>query len=85
MKNRYRFTNPPKALKRPGIQLDNFSLVSASLLSDMSAYQALTDRQRKGTAVLVLPSSSSPLKRVYVAIACVLKSDGRRVRLYSVK
>lgn len=83
MKNRYRFTKPPKALKRPGIELDNFSLVSANLLGNMSVYQALTDRQPRGTAVLVLPFPTSPLRRVYAAIAQVLKEQGMTVRFYS--
>lgn len=45
-----RFTRPPKAIRRPGIQLDNFSLISASLLGSMSAYRTLTDHLPKGTA-----------------------------------
>jgi len=75
MANHYRFAKPPKALRRPDIQLDNFSLISANLLGNMTAYQALTDRQPKGTAVLVLPSPSSPLRSVYGAIAHVLTEN----------
>ncbi len=81
MQNHYRFTTPPKALGRPDVQLDNFSLVSASMLADMSAYQALTDRQPKGTAVLVLPSPNSPLRGVYAAVARVMEANGRRVTM----
>jgi len=83
MKNRYRFTKAPRALSRPDIQLDNFSLVSANLLGNMGAYRALTDRQPKGTAVLVLPSPSSPLRSVYGAIARILRENGKRVKVYS--
>jgi len=64
MKNQYRFTTSPKVLRRPGAQLDNFLLVPASLLPDLSAYQALSDRQPKGMAVFVLPSNASPLHQV---------------------
>jgi len=84
MKNRYRFTKSPKALRQPGIQLDNFSLVSGNLLGKMSAYQALTDRQPKETAVLVLPSSTSPLRRVYVSIAHTLRSNRMKVKVYAI-
>ncbi len=84
MKNHYRFTNRPKALRRPDIQLNNFSLVSANLLGNMSAYQALTDRQPKGTAVLVLPSPTSPLRRVYVSIAHTLRLNGMKVKVYAI-
>lgn len=83
MKNQYRFTRPPRRLTRPGIKLDNFSLVPASLLPEMSAYQTLSDSQPEGTAVMVLPSPSSPLRGVYAAIARVLKGRGKTVKLYS--
>lgn len=64
-------------------QLDNFSLVSASLVGNMREYQALSDRQPRGTAVMVLPSSTSPLRRVYAAVARVLRENGKNVKLYS--
>jgi len=67
------------------VQLDNFSLVSANLLGNMSAYQALTDRQPRGTAVMVLPSPTSSLRQVYKAIARVLREQGKTVKLYSPK
>ncbi len=53
------------------------------MLPAMSAYQALTDRQPKWIAVLVLPSLSSPLRRVYAAVARVLRENGKSVKLYS--
>ncbi len=84
MKKQYRVTKPPKVLIRPDIRLDNFSLVTANLLGNMSTYQALTDRQLKGTAVLVLPSATSPLRRVYIAIAGVFRENGKRVQIYTV-
>lgn len=83
MKNQYLFTRPPRALTRPGIKLDNFSLVTANLLADMSAYQTLSDSQPKGTAVMVLPSPTSSLRRVYAAIARVLRTQGMTVKFYS--
>lgn len=83
MTNHYRFTKPPKELRRPGIQLDNFSLVSANLLGNMSAYRALTDRQPKGTAIMVLPSPSSALRRVYAAVARAFRDSGRNVKIYT--
>jgi hypothetical protein len=85
MKNQYRFTRPPKALRRPNMRLDNFSLVSANLLGNMRQYQALSDRQPRGTAVLVLPSPTSPLRRVYAAVARMLRENGKNVKLYSAK
>lgn len=74
---------PPKALTRPGIKLDNFSLVTANLMGYMSEYQALSDSQPNGTAVMVLPSPTSSLRRVYAAIARVLKEQGKAVMVYT--
>ncbi len=85
MRNQYRFTKPPKSLRRPHIQFDNFSLVTANLMPFMNEYRALCDRQPKGTAVLVLPSPTSPLRRVYAAIARVLRDNGKSVKLYSIQ
>jgi len=59
--------------------------MSGNLLPFMSDYQALSDRQPKGTAVLVLPSPASPLRRVCAAVARVLRENGKTVKLYSVK
>jgi len=83
MRNHYHFTIPPKRLTRPDTRFDNFSLVSASLMGNMREYQALSDRQPRGTAVMVLPSSTSPLRRVYAAVARVLRENGKNVKLYS--
>jgi hypothetical protein len=83
VRNQHRFTKAPKALTRPGIKLDNFSLVTASIMQDMSAYQTLSDSQPNGTAVMVLPSPTSPLRSVYAAIARVLRAQGKTVKLYS--
>jgi hypothetical protein len=82
MKNQYRFTTPPRTLTRPDIQLDNFSLVTGNLLPFMSEYRALSDRQPKGTAVLVLPSATSPLRRVYAAVVHALRENGKQVKFY---
>jgi len=67
------------------MQLDNFSIVPASLLPDLSAYQALSDRQPRGTALLVLPAPTSPLRRVYAAVARVFREHGKKVKLYAAR
>lgn len=83
MRNRHRFTAPPRAVGRPGVALDNFSVVSGNLLSEIAIWQSLTDRQPRGTAVMVLPAPNSPLRRVYGALARVLRAQGKTVKLYS--
>ncbi len=84
MTNPYRLTSPPGSRRRPQMQCDNFSLVTANLMPFMNEYRALCDRPPKGTAVLVLPSSASSLRRVYAAVARVLRENGKNVKLYSV-
>ncbi len=49
----------------------------------VSAWQTISDRQPKGTAVLVLPSPTSPLRSVYATVARVLREKGKSVKLYS--
>ncbi len=83
MRNQYHFTTPPRSLGRPRIQCDNFSLVTANLMPFMIEYRALCDRQPKVTAVLVLPAPTSSLRRVYAALARVLRENGKKVKLYS--
>ncbi len=83
MRNQYRFTTPPRSLRGPHSQCDNFSLVTANLMPFMNEYRALCDGQPRGTAVLVLPSSASSLRRVYAAVARVLREKGKRMKVYS--
>jgi hypothetical protein len=51
----------------------------------MPEWQTFTDRQPNGTAVMVMPSPTSPLRRVYRAVGHVLKDRGKTVKLYSVR
>lgn len=60
----------------------NGVLPPASLLMDISFFQAIVERQPDGTAVLVLPSPTPPLRRVYTAVARVLGENGKNVKLY---
>jgi len=57
--------------------------LTANLLPDIATWQMLTDQQPRGTAVMVMPSPSSPLRRVYSAVARCLKEQGKTVELYS--
>jgi transposase len=72
MRNQYRFTKPPRAMRRSNIKHDNFFIAPASLLSDMDKWQAFFHRQPRGTAVMIISSPTSPLRPVYHAIAHVL-------------
>jgi len=81
-RNQYQFTRPPKLLSRPGPRLDTFSLVPASLLTDLSAYQALSDRQPKRTAIrwpLLTPRYDPSIP----SFARVLQADGMQVRRFT--
>lgn len=65
----------------PGYPRDNFSLLSGNLLPTIADWQRFTDRQPQETAVMVMPSPTSPLRRVYHAVARVLKERGTTVKL----
>jgi hypothetical protein len=83
MKNQYRVTRPPRDRRRRAVRPDNFSLIPGSLLAEISEWQQFTDEQPRGTAVMVMPSPISPLRRVYRAVARVLKERGKTVKYYS--
>ncbi len=83
MKNQDRSTTPPKPLTWPRLRMGNFFLVSGNLLAEIADWQAFTDQQPEGTAVMVMPSPASPLRGAYRAIARVLQTHGRIIKLYS--
>ncbi len=50
---------------------------------DKSTFHALADRQPAGTAVSVLPSPTSPTRRVYVTIARLLRANGQNINFFA--
>jgi hypothetical protein len=78
-----RVPSAPCGVLEPQSRRENFSLLSANLLPEIGTWQACTHRQPRGTAIMVLPSPTSRLRRVYRAVARVLRAQGKRVIVFA--
>jgi hypothetical protein len=72
-------SHPPRALRRPGVKLDNIALVPASLLSKKAAYQAFANRLPPGELLVVLPPRETKEQQTLKAVAQLCKDKGRNV------
>ncbi len=80
----YTIGDPPKALKRA--QMDNISLVPASLLTHKDKYQTITGNLPRG-GVLICETPHTPrIARILSQVATFLQEKGHVVRVlpYSV-
>ena len=82
MKNRYRFSRPPQALRHSNVQLDNVALVPGSLLPFKNQYQAVANGLPKGGILIVLPQELTS-RRVFEKTAVQLKQKGKRIATIS--
>jgi hypothetical protein len=73
----------PRALGRPQVQLDNLTLVPASLLSRKADYEAIADRLPRGEVLLVLPPTDSPERATMQRVAQLFRAKGRHVTVLS--
>ena len=49
------FTNPPRALRRPDVRLDNLALVPVSLLPFKTEWQTVANRLPESGVLIILP------------------------------
>lgn len=77
--NQYRFTRPPRALRRPSVRLDNITLVPASMLPYKKEYQQLANRLPRGSVLLCGRSTNRRQVRILQSVSASLKRLGRRV------
>ena len=68
----FRLSHPPRALRQPGVKLDNIALVPASLLPQKAAYQALANRLPPGELLVVLPPQETKQRQALKAVARAL-------------
>jgi hypothetical protein len=74
-----RLLRPPRALRRPGVTLDNISIVPASLLPYKARYQALANQLPRGDVLIVLPTEDTAEKRILESAAARFEAKGHRV------
>jgi hypothetical protein len=74
----YRFTRPPKALRRQSVKLDNVALVPGNLLPYKSQYQQIANGLPKGGILIVLPAALTK-RRAFEQTALQLKNKGHQI------
>ena len=77
---RSRFSRPPRALRRPGIRLDNIALVPASLLPYKKEWQAVANGLPTGSVLLCSTRTNPRQKKILERVSTHLKRKGRLVR-----
>jgi hypothetical protein len=82
MSNRYRFSRPPKVLRRRNVTLDNVALVPGSLLPFKSEYQEIANGLPRGGILIVLPHELKQ-RRAFEKTAVQLKQKGKRITTIS--
>jgi hypothetical protein len=79
----YRIKRAPRALRRPGVVLDNIALVPASLLSYKKEWQRVANAMPHGSVLLCSTSTNRRQRRIVEQVSTHLKRKGRRVRTLS--
>ena len=83
--NRWHRSQPPRALRQPGVKLDNIALVPASLLPQKAAYQALANRLPPGELLVGLPPAATKQRQALKAGAESWRQRGRHVTVVVVR
>lgn len=83
--NRRRLSPPPEDLRRPGVRLDNLTIVPASLLPHQASYQAYANRLPRGQVLIIAPRFGPRSRQAVAKVAASLERSGRRVRTLPVE
>jgi hypothetical protein len=76
----YRIKRPPRALRQPGVRLDNVALVPASLLPFKKEWQAVANQLPQGSVLLCSTSTNRRQRRILEQVSTHMKNKGHRVR-----
>jgi hypothetical protein len=80
----YRIKRVPRALRRPGVRLDNVALVPASLLPYKKEWQAVANGLPHGS-VLLCSTTSTRQQQVLERVSDHLKRKGHQVQTLPVE
>jgi len=83
VRNRYRVTSPPTAIRRRAVRLDNIALLPGDMLPFMATWEKIAGNLPAGSSLIVLPSSQSPQRAIYESVARRMQSLGKSVRVIS--
>lgn len=79
MRNEYRFTKPPRMLRRT--RMDNLTLVPGSILPQIARCQELANQLPGGGFLIVLPVHNPKQKQALLVVAKLLSEEGHQVRV----
>lgn len=77
------FRSPPRALRRPGVHLDNLAVVPANLLPFKAQWQSIANNLPAGGVLIVLPATGSQQRGALQTAANLLKAKGHHVTTIS--
>lgn len=81
MKQRHRFTNPPKALRKA--TLDNIILVPASALPFKAQYQKIANNLPKGSVLICHSLRNIGQQKLLETVSTLFQQRGHRVTMIS--
>lgn len=70
-----RLTQAPRALRRPGVKLENVALVPGTLLPDIKRWQRLANELPAGSVLVCLPVQETQ-QRIARRVVAQLRSKG---------
>lgn len=83
MRNKYRFTNPPKSLTKA--KLDNIAIVPASMLPFGESFKQLLEGQPEGGVFLCHAKKNSRQTRILERVGELFQERGHRVTSVSME
>lgn len=76
---RWRFTRPPRGLRRRHVRLDNIARVPASLLPYREHWQRIANELPQGSVLIVTPLTGRLKRATLEEVALQLQARGHRV------
>lgn len=73
------FARPPRALRRPGVHLDNLAIVPASLLPLKGQWQGIANGLPEGGVLIILPPANTPSREILDKVVALLQAWGHQV------
>ena len=77
------FGKPPRALRRPGVHLDNLAVLPASLLPFKDEWQAVGNSLPQGEVFIILPAGNTPSRKILDNVVALLQARGQNVTTLS--
>jgi len=77
------FGKPPRALRRPGVRLDNLTVVPASLLPFKQRWQTVANGLPEGDVLIIMPPTNTLSRKILDKVVALLQARGHNVTTLS--